>query len=68
MLRFIKHTMTTISGIEIYPMISLIIFGLFFAVILVRAIRMIKQEINELSNIPFDEEELKEIPSKSSNQ
>lgn len=30
MLKFIKHNMETISGIEIYPIISLLIFFLFF--------------------------------------
>lgn len=30
MLKFIKHTMETIGGIEIYPIISLLIFFTFF--------------------------------------
>ena len=33
MLKFIKHNMETISGIEIYPIISLLIFFLFFVVL-----------------------------------
>lgn len=54
MLRFIKHNLTTIEGIDIYPMISLLIFVLFFAVVLTRVIRMSKTEVEELSNIPMD--------------
>lgn len=57
MLRFIKHNLTTIDGIDIYPMISLLIFVLFFAVVLTRVIRMSKTEVEELSNIPMDFEE-----------
>lgn len=57
MLRFIKHNLTTIEGIDIYPLISLLIFVLFFAVVLTRVIRMSKAEVEELSNIPMDSEE-----------
>jgi cytochrome c oxidase cbb3-type subunit 4 len=54
MLRFIKHNLTSIDGISIYPIISLLIFFLFFAFMLTYVLRMKKTEINELSNIPLD--------------
>lgn len=54
MLRFIKHNLTTIDGIDIYPIISLLIFVIFFIVVLMRVIRMSKAEVEELSNIPMD--------------
>jgi cytochrome c oxidase cbb3-type subunit 4 len=57
MLRFIKHNLTTIEGIDIYPIISLLIFTLFFAIVLTRVIRMSRAEVEELSNIPMDSEE-----------
>jgi cytochrome c oxidase cbb3-type subunit 4 len=57
MLRFIKHNLTTIEGIDIYPLISLLIFILFFVIVLVRVIRMSKAEVEELSNIPMDMDE-----------
>lgn len=57
MLRFIKHNLTTIEGIDIYPIISLLIFTLFFAIVLTRVIRMSKAEVEELSNIPMDAED-----------
>ncbi len=53
MLRFIKHNLTSIDGVEIYPLLSLLIFVLFFAVVLTRVIRMSKKEVTELGNIPF---------------
>lgn len=53
MLKFIKHYMTSIDGIEIYPLISLVIFTIFFAILLWRVIRMDADEVNEISNYPL---------------
>jgi cytochrome c oxidase cbb3-type subunit 4 len=53
MLRFIKHNLTSIDGVEIYPLFSLLIFVVFFAVVITRVIRMSKKEVTELGNIPF---------------
>lgn len=58
MLRFIKHNLTTIDGIEIYPIISLLIFVLFFAFIVTRVIRMTKNQVSELSNIPLESDQI----------
>jgi fructose-specific phosphotransferase system IIC component len=57
MLRFITHNLTGIHGVSIYPIISLLIFVIFFAVVLARVIKMSKSEITELGEIPFDENE-----------
>lgn len=56
MLRFIKHNLTTIDGIEIYPLISLLIFVLFFAVVITRVVKMSKAEITEMGEIPLLDE------------
>jgi len=61
MLRFIKHNLTSIDGISIYPIISLLIFFLFFAVMITWVYRMRKTEVDELSNIPFENEENKDF-------
>lgn len=53
MLKFIKHHMTGIEGIEIYPIISLSIFVLFFAALIVYVIRADKNEIKEISDYPL---------------
>lgn len=55
MLRYISHNLTEIMGIEIYPIISLLIFVLFFAVVLWRTFRMSKAEVEMLSNIPLED-------------
>ncbi|MFN5443877.1 MAG: CcoQ/FixQ family Cbb3-type cytochrome c oxidase assembly chaperone [Crocinitomicaceae bacterium] len=57
MLRFIKHNLTSIDGVSIYPIISLLIFFLFFAVMITWVYRMRKTEVDELSKIPFEKEE-----------
>jgi hypothetical protein len=57
MLRYIKHNLSEIIGIEIYPIISLLIFVLFFTIVLWRTLRLSKAEVNDFSNIPLDDDE-----------
>jgi cytochrome c oxidase cbb3-type subunit IV len=58
MFTFIKQYAEKINGAHIYAFISLFIFLLFFIVLLVFVKKMGKEKIRELSNIPFDREEL----------
>jgi len=51
----IKHNMETISGIEIYPIISLLIFFFFFVGLGIWVFSYRKEKIQEMSNIPLDE-------------
>ncbi len=55
MLRYIKHNLTEIDGVNIYPMISLLIFLLFFIVMFTFVIRMKKARISELSAMPLED-------------
>jgi cytochrome c oxidase cbb3-type subunit 4 len=48
--------MDTIIGIEIYPIISLSIFFLFFVLLLVWVFSYSKEAINELGEIPLKED------------
>lgn len=57
MLKFIKHNMETISGIEIYPILSLLIFFLFFVGLYMWVFTYKKEKIAEMSNIPFTDME-----------
>ena len=57
MFKFIKQYAETIKGANVYPMISLFIFLLFFIVLLIVVKKMGKERINRLSNIPFDNNE-----------
>lgn len=53
MLKFVKHNMETIVGIEIYPIISLVLFFVIFTAFLVYAMTYSKDKIKELSQLPF---------------
>lgn len=53
-MKFINY-LKSIAGVEIYPMLSLFIFLLFFVALTVYVLRASKQHIQELKNIPFDE-------------
>lgn len=54
MLKFIKHNMETISGIEIFPIIALLIFFLFFVGLIWWVFGYEKQKISDLSNLPLE--------------
>lgn len=56
MLKFIKHNMETISGIEVFPIISLLIFFLFFVGLYAWVLTYKKEKITEMSMLPFSEE------------
>ncbi|TRZ46191.1 CcoQ/FixQ family Cbb3-type cytochrome c oxidase assembly chaperone [Robertkochia solimangrovi] len=57
MFKFVKDHMATIDGIEIYPMISLLIFFLFFLVLFWWVFTAKKDYISEVSNFPLDNQE-----------
>ncbi|MBE99412.1 CcoQ/FixQ family Cbb3-type cytochrome c oxidase assembly chaperone [Flavobacterium coralii] len=57
MLKFVKHNMESISGIEIYPILSLLIFFLFFVGLYTWVYTYRKEKISEMSQLPFSEEE-----------
>ena len=54
MLKYIKNHMESITGIEIYPLISLLIFFIFFVVLFWWVFTAKKDYINAVSNIPLD--------------
>ena len=57
MLKFIKGHISNIDGIEIYPIISFIIFFVFFLLVTYYVIAAKKNYIDELSNLPFEDGE-----------
>ncbi len=49
--------MTSMENISIYPIISLLIFTIFFALVLWYVIKMNRNHVNEMSDLPlFDNE------------
>ncbi|OYQ35046.1 CcoQ/FixQ family Cbb3-type cytochrome c oxidase assembly chaperone [Flavobacterium cyanobacteriorum] len=57
MLKFVKHNLETISGVEVYPIISLLIFFIFFVALYTWVYTYKKDKINEMSLLPFEKEE-----------
>jgi len=54
MLKFIKHHLESMSGVEIYPIISLILFFVVFVTMVLIVLKMPKTNIEEMSNLPLD--------------
>ncbi|WP_178983963.1 CcoQ/FixQ family Cbb3-type cytochrome c oxidase assembly chaperone [Winogradskyella helgolandensis] len=61
MFKFIKGHLESITGIEIYPMISLLIFFIFFVVLFYWVFTAKKDYITTVSNIPLDNQNDTEI-------
>ena len=61
MLKFIKHKLSGIDGVEIYPIISLLLFFIVFVTMLVFVIKLPKSDIEEISQLPLDTDNNKEI-------
>jgi hypothetical protein len=55
MFKFIKGHLESITGIEIYPLISLIIFFTFFTVLFWWVYTAKKEYINTVSNLPLND-------------
>lgn len=56
MLKFVKGNLENIDGVAIYPIISLLIFFLFFVGLFWWVISAKKVHINEVSQLPLEED------------
>jgi cytochrome c oxidase cbb3-type subunit 4 len=54
MLKFVKQHMESIQGIEIYPLISFMIFFLFFVGMLIYVFKADKARMSSLGALPLD--------------
>ena len=61
MLKFIKGNLESIDGVEIYPIVSLLIFFIFFVVLIWWVTTAKKDHIREVSNIPLDNNQNEEL-------
>ena len=57
MLKYIKGHLTSIDGIEIFPIISLLIFFTFFVGMLIYISKVDKKTINKIKNMPLNEDQ-----------
>lgn len=63
MLRYIKHNLTGIDSVEIYPIISLLIFILFFTGMIYYVVKMKKKDIEEISGLPLEDDTVDQYSS-----
>ena len=59
MLKFVKQNLEQIDSVQIYPIISLLIFFTFFAALFWWVFTAKKQHIKEVSHIPLDDSIIK---------
>ncbi len=52
-MKFINY-LKTIDGVSIYPLISLLMFFIFFVALLIHVARTDKKTIKTMENLPFD--------------
>lgn len=57
-MKIVSHYLNNIEGVAIYPIISLTIFITIFVLISIWAMRIRKPEVQKMSNLPFDENEI----------
>jgi hypothetical protein len=62
MLKFIKHNMETIVGVEIFPLISFIIFFLFFVGLIIYVIALSKKHVAEMGALPLENDQNESNP------
>lgn len=53
-----KHYFELIQGVEIWPVISLVLFFIFFSFIVIRVVTADKKYMEEAEMLPFEEGEL----------
>ncbi len=53
-MKIVIHTMEQIAGVEIFPIISLLLFFIFFIIVGYMALTADKKYIEEMKNLPLD--------------
>ena len=64
MLKFIKGHASSIDGIEIYPIISLTIFFLFFLVLIIFVVRSNRDHVRAMAQMPLEDRNTTPSPTK----
>ncbi len=53
-MKIVIHTMEQIAGVEIFPIISLLLFFIFFMIVGYMVLTADKKYIEEMKNLPLD--------------
>ncbi|MBU2555412.1 MAG: CcoQ/FixQ family Cbb3-type cytochrome c oxidase assembly chaperone [Bacteroidetes bacterium] len=65
-MKIVINSLERIAGVEIYPIISLIIFFAFFTLVTYLVLRTSKEEIEEMSHLPLDDNDFHQSDKQSS--
>jgi len=57
MIRFVKHYFEGITDVEIYPIISLLLFFIVFITMLIYVLKIPKKNLEKISNLPLEGDE-----------
>ena len=55
-MKIVSHTLEQIAGVEIYPIIYLLLFFIFFTVVGYMVLTADKEHIEEMKNLPLDKD------------
>ena len=59
-MKIVSHYLQSIDGVSIYPIITLVIFLSMFISISVWAFKLSKKDVQLMSHVPFEDDELRE--------
>jgi hypothetical protein len=59
----IRNYLQSIEGVEIYPLISLVVFILFFVIMFIWMLKIDKNYIKEMEELPLDLENKRKLNS-----
>ena len=62
-----KDVLGAIDGVSLFPVIAIIIFTIFFAIVFIYAIRMDKNKVNLLSEIPLRDDPTPSLTTNTQN-
>jgi hypothetical protein len=51
----LRQVFESVRGVDGFGIVSMMIFIVFFTLVVIRAVRLDKSEVDEFRNIPFDE-------------
>jgi len=57
-MKLVSHYFETIAGINIYPIVSFLLFFVFFIVVTIYVLKLDKKHIREMSAFAIDDEEI----------
>ncbi len=57
----IKNVLESISGVEIFPLISLLFFAVFFIFVLTWVAKLDKKTVKKLKNMPLEDNDQSQI-------